>query len=137
LNELCQQKQIFLSNIYFNDETGCVLAINDYNEFARNILEDGESKVVRPDCNDFNLLSKLHKNTFKKWKQRYSTTTQSPEGFEETGEVVLNASKNIYIGHTDQSSELVLKHPLYPTIFNKFYKKEDQKKYLKYYFQPK
>jgi hypothetical protein len=135
LTELCQEKQIFISNIYFNDETGCVLAVNDYNQFAKEILQDGESSVVRPDCKKFNLFSKLHKNTFKNWKQ--PTSVQTPEGFQEKGEVVLNAAKNIYISHVENSSELMLKHPLYPTIFNKFFKGEDQKNYLEYYFTPK
>jgi len=132
LTDLCGEKQIFISKIYFNDETGCVLAVNDYNQYAQNILQEGQSKVVRPDCTKFNLFPQLHKNTFKTWKQPNSL--QTPEGFQESGEVVLNAAKNVYIRHFETSSELVLKHPLYPTIFNKFFKTQDQKNYLKYYF---
>lgn len=132
---MCQERQIFVSNIYFNDESGCVVAVNDYNSFAEEQLKSEDSDFVASNPRNVNLFGKLYKNTFKNWKTGMLKPKQ--DKLEENDHIVLNAAKNLYIGHSEKSEGLLLKHPLYPTIFNKFFLPEDQKKYTKYYFKSK
>lgn len=132
---LCEERQIFVSNIYFNDESGCVVAVNDYNAFAEEQLKGEDSNFEASNQRSVNLFGKLHKNTFKKWTRDILKPKKGK--IEEQEHIVLNAAKNLYIGHSEKSEGLLLKHPLYPTIFNKFFLAEDQKKYTKYYFKSK
>ena len=132
--EVCQQKEIFVSNVIFNNETGSVVAVNDYNHFAEKVLQEGAETVVRPDSNKFNLFGNFQKSSFKKLISEKKESSMKGEE-KEAEHLVLNAAKHVYIGK--ETEGLVLKHPLFPTIFNKFLKDEHLVKYAKYYFQPK
>ena len=127
LENVCSQKQIFVSSVHFNDETGTVVAVNDYNRFAEEMLQEGEDDVVRPDNNKVNLFRNLQKNTFKRWRQ-------GKPSLDESSQIVLNAAKNVYIGKSQAEEGLMLKQPLFPTIFHKFFKSEHHRLYTKFYF---
>ena len=133
--KICLEKQIFVSIIYFNDETGSVIAVNDFNSFAKQILSNGHLTEMLPNESRFNLFSKLQKNTSQNWK-RESKNEIKNQPAPENDPVLLNAAKYLYIGKTKRFGTLDLKYPLYPTIFNNFLDNAHKTKYTNCYFTP-
>lgn len=133
---ICKEKEIFLSIVHFNEETGSVIAVNDYNAFAQEILSKGNLNQMRPNQNRFNLFFKIQKNTKTNWKHAAKNLQKDEEALENEP-ILLNAAKSLYIAQTKRHGTLALKDPLYPTIFNGFFKESDKEKYMNCYFYPK
>ena len=138
----CNKQEIFLSKLYFNDEAGCIVAVDDYNKFAYEILNTSIKNLNKNSKNEKkntqkNLFSWLYQYTYHSWKKFGKESSQKLKEFQEEHEIMMRSAKNLEIEFHQHPNDMLVKNPVYPTLFNRFWKIEHRRNYLNYFFDKK
>ena len=144
---VCKKEKVFVSKLFYHNELGSVIAVDDYNEFAKEILtneldinkieeEFGIGKSINNKLKQ-NLFSKIYSNSYLVWKKFGLNRKSKLNEITEESDFMMTAAKNILIEANKNQQEFIINNPLFPTIFNRFWKIEHRKEYMNYFFDEK
>lgn len=80
-----------------------------------------------------NLFSKIYSNSYMVWKKWGMRRKTKLHEIGKENEFMISAAKNIIIDYNSDGTDTIIKSPIYPTTFNRFWKIEHRKEYLNYF----
>lgn len=147
-HKACEDKEVFLSQLYYNEEAGCVVAVDDYNAFAKRILEansdlqEEESSPLPSEQNpkrlkEKNLFGKIFGMTYKSWKKFGEQGKEVLTELQDKHRISLGAAKRLKVVKGELKGEMVIRSPGYPTVLNGFLRDKDHQSFYNFFFDSK
>lgn len=134
--QYCTSRKMFLSILLFNNEAGSIVGMKDFDEFAEDFFRVQRFNLRVYDKIYFDLYQQFKKNTKIEWTVT-KTNPEPQKNIIDHGSYYLTPSRSLHIARTQFDQTLVLKDPLYPTVFNAFCDPHQKRLYMHCFFNHK